>query len=179
MSDEVIRRLVNIGTPNPRTYSSSIFVMCLPGITMSPIRRLVILTLTVALLFSEVLSHDSASFAAAASMAEGVGKRYSRELARMTFRSCNVNNISTARKPRGIRLGSRGRGFSKLSQGIAHRIGAFEDAHEHATVRSVYAQLATKKPIQVLNSLFSVHGRGPVIGMGGSGPMVITTEDQK
>jgi hypothetical protein len=57
------------------------------------------LTLTVAFLFPDVLSHDSASFAAAASIAEGVGKRYSKELARMIFRSYVMRGISTVRKP--------------------------------------------------------------------------------
>lgn len=46
---------------------------------------------------------------------------------------------------------------------ISLRIGTFEDAHEHATVGGVYAQLATEKAIQVLNSLFSVHCLGLVI----------------
>lgn len=67
-----------------KAYSSSIFVMCRPGITMRPINRCVMFTLTVALFASD---HDSFSCAAACT-ADVVGIRYSKELARMIFRSC-------------------------------------------------------------------------------------------
>ncbi len=49
---------------------------------MRPISRLLMLTLTVV-----ALSQVSVSFAAASWMAEAVGKRYSKELARIMLRS--------------------------------------------------------------------------------------------
>lgn len=38
-----------------------------------------------------------------------------------------------------------------------NRVGTLEDASEHASVGSVYAQLAAKQPFQILNSRFTFH----------------------
>lgn len=92
--------------------------------------RLVMLTLTVAFRGS-VLSQDSASLAAAACTADGVGWRYSMELARMRFRSCSVPTSAQFEA-------------TLLSRSYTYCIGTLEDANKHSGVSGVHAQLFAK-----------------------------------
>ena len=88
------------------------------------------LTLIVALGAPEFFSHESA----AAWIAEGVGRRYSRELARMMFRSCTTVSVSTWSEYVVSRFAGM---YLQLRRQQAYRISTFKDANKHAAVSRV------------------------------------------